>query len=104
VAHVHITTEGNGFRNDLPRPTTYNLIALGDSFTRASGVATPWPKALARFSGMSALNLDEIGLGAHKNSACCGGMELYYPFDAYWNQHGHDLAGQIISQALDTLK
>src|SRR3972149_1908247 len=41
VAQVHLTTDAHGFRNPLPEQETYDVIALGDSFTRASGVATP---------------------------------------------------------------
>ena len=63
VAHIHLTTDADGFRNPLPEKATYNIVALGDSFTRASGVATPWPQKLAEYTGMDALNLGEVGFG-----------------------------------------
>ena len=63
VAHVHLTTDAHGFRNPLPEKATYGIVALGDSFTRASGVATPWPQKLAEYTGSDVLNLGEVGFG-----------------------------------------
>src|SRR5512134_1510551 len=51
VAHVHMITDANGFRNSPPEKATYGIVALGDSFTRASGVASPWPQRLAEHTG-----------------------------------------------------
>jgi hypothetical protein len=36
-------------------------------------------------------------------AAVAQGELLYYPYDTHWNQAGHDLAGNIIAQALRTL-
>ena len=63
IAHVHMITDANGFRNAPPEKATYNIVALGDSFTRASGVASPWPQKLAEYSGMQVLNLGDVGFG-----------------------------------------
>jgi hypothetical protein len=63
VAHVHMITDANGFRNSSPEKATYNIVALGDSFTRASGVAAPWPQKLAEYTGSDVLNLGEVGFG-----------------------------------------
>ena len=63
VAHVHMTTDANGFRNPPPEKATYAIVALGDSFTRASGVATPWPQKLAEHTGSDVLNLGDVGFG-----------------------------------------
>jgi len=63
VAHVHMVTDANGFRNSPPEKATYGIIALGDSFTRASGVASPWPQKLAEYTGSDVLNLGEVGFG-----------------------------------------
>jgi SGNH hydrolase-like domain, acetyltransferase AlgX len=63
VAHVHMTTDANGFRNSLPEKATYGIVALGDSFTRASGVAFPWPQKLAEHTGNDVLNLGDVALG-----------------------------------------
>jgi len=63
VSHVHFTTDANGFRNPLPEKATYSIVALGDSFTRASGVATPWSQKLAEWTGVHVLNLGEVGAG-----------------------------------------
>lgn len=63
VAHVHMTTDEHGFRNPPPEKATYGIVALGDSFTRASGVATPWPQKLAEYTGNDVLNLGDVGFG-----------------------------------------
>jgi len=63
VAHVHMTTDAHGFRNSLPEKATYDIVALGDSFTRASGVAIPWPQKLAEHTGSDVLNLADVGMG-----------------------------------------
>jgi hypothetical protein len=63
IAHIHMTTDAHGFRNPPPEKATYEIVALGDSFARASGVATPWPQKLAEDIGSDVLNLGEIGFG-----------------------------------------
>lgn len=63
VAQVHMITDANGFRNSPPEKTTYSIVALGDSFTRASGVAFPWPQKLAEYIGSDVLNLGDVGFG-----------------------------------------
>lgn len=63
VAHVHLTTDAHGFRNPLPEKATYGIAALGDSFTVAGNVATPWPQKLAECTGIDVLNLGEAGAG-----------------------------------------
>jgi hypothetical protein len=63
VAHVHMITDANGFRNSPPEKATYGIVAIGDSFTRASGVASPWPQKLAEHAGSDVLNLADVGLG-----------------------------------------
>jgi hypothetical protein len=63
IAHVHMTTDAHGFRNSLPEKDRYSIVALGDSFTKASGVASPWPQKLAEDTGTDVLNLGEVGLG-----------------------------------------
>ena len=42
LAQVHLMTNAHGFRNTPLEKETYDIVALGDSFTRASGVAAPW--------------------------------------------------------------
>ena len=61
VAHVHMITDAHGFRNSPPEQATYGIVALGDSFTRASGVASPWPQLLAETTGIDVLNLGDVG-------------------------------------------
>ena len=63
VAHVHMITDAHGFRNSPPEKATYGIVALGDSFTRASGVASPWPQLLAGHTGIDVLNLADVGFG-----------------------------------------
>jgi SGNH hydrolase-like domain, acetyltransferase AlgX len=63
VAHIHMITDSHGFRNSPPEKATYGIVALGDSFTRASGVATPWTQKLAEYAGSDVLNLGEVGFG-----------------------------------------
>jgi len=63
VAQVHMITDAHGFRNSLPEKAAYQIVVLGDSFTRASGVATPWPQKLAEDIGSEVLNLGDVGFG-----------------------------------------
>lgn len=63
VARVHMVTDANGFRNSPPEKATYEIVALGDSFTRASGVASAWPQLVAEYTGSDVLNLGDIGFG-----------------------------------------
>jgi hypothetical protein len=63
VAHVHLVTDAHGFRNSPPEQATYDVVALGDSFTMARTVASPWPQGLAACAGMDVLNLGEEGAG-----------------------------------------
>ena len=63
VAHIHMITDANGFRNSPPEKATYGIVALGDSFTRASGVASPWTQKLAEQTEMDVLNLGDVGFG-----------------------------------------
>jgi hypothetical protein len=63
VAHVHMVTDANGFRNSPPEKATYEIVALGDSFTRASGVASAWPQLVAEQTGSDVLNLGDVGFG-----------------------------------------
>jgi hypothetical protein len=63
IAHIHMITDANGFRNSPPEKATYGIVALGDSFTKASGVAIPWTQKLAEYTGSDVLNLGEVGFG-----------------------------------------
>ena len=63
IAHIHMMTDANGFRNSPPEKATYRIVALGDSFTRASGVAFPWTQKLAGYARSDVLNLGEVGFG-----------------------------------------
>jgi hypothetical protein len=63
ITQVHMMTDANGFRNSPPEKATYGIVALGDSFTRASGVVTPWPQKLAEHTGSDVLNLGDVGFG-----------------------------------------
>lgn len=63
VALVHLTTDAHGFRNPLPEKASYGIVALGDSFTVAANVASPWPQKLAEYTGIDVLNLGEAGAG-----------------------------------------
>jgi len=63
VAHIHMITDANGFRNSPPEKAVYDIVALGDSFTRASGVAFSWPQKLAEYTGSDVLNLGDVGFG-----------------------------------------
>ena len=63
LARVNVTTDANGFRNTLPESATYDIVALGDSFTVGGNVASPWPQMLAEFTRSTVLNLGEAGDG-----------------------------------------
>ena len=63
IAHVRMITDAYGFRNSLPEKATYGIVALGDSFTRASAVGSPWPQKLEEHTGMDVLNLGDVGFG-----------------------------------------
>ena len=94
AARVHLVTDAYGFRNLPPERAAYGIVALGDSFTRASSVATPWPQKLSEWTGMDVLNLGDDGagpqqelgalrqFGLNKNPqwvimAYCGANDLY---------------------------
>ncbi len=63
LARVHLVTDAHGFRNAPPDKPTYDIVTLGDSFTRARNVATPWPQRLAEYTALETLNLGEGGAG-----------------------------------------
>ena len=63
LAAMHIGTDGNGFRNPPPLLPHYDVVAIGDSFTVAWNVASPWPDSVADELDMSVLNLGVIGYG-----------------------------------------
>jgi hypothetical protein len=94
TARVHLVTDAHGFRNLPPERAAYGIVALGDSFTRASSVAAPWPQKLSEWTGMDVLNLGDDGagpqqelgalrqFGLNKNPqwvilAYCGANDLY---------------------------
>jgi hypothetical protein len=66
---VHMLTDANGFRNAAPEQPTYDIVAVGDSFTRASGTAFPWPQRLAQATDLQVLNLGEVGAGPQQELA-----------------------------------
>lgn len=72
VAQVHFTTDANGFRNALPEQATYAIVALGDSYTVAGNVASPWPQALADLTGTGVLNLGQQGFGPQEELQVLG--------------------------------
>lgn len=55
--------DSNGFRVPANPSDTYSIIALGDSYTEASGVAMPWSDVLAEQIGQSVRNLGYRGYG-----------------------------------------
>lgn len=63
IARVHYTTDANGFRNPPHDELTYDIVALGDSFTEAQNMAVPWPQRLAEHTGRPTLNLGETASG-----------------------------------------
>ncbi len=60
--HVLVWDE-DGFRLPAQPAETYQVLALGDSFTEAANVALPWPDILAQKSGLSVRNLGFRGYG-----------------------------------------
>ena len=69
LSQVHFVTDGNGFRNATPRQATYDIVALGDSFTVGANVAAPWPQELAETTELEVLNLGEPGAGPQQELA-----------------------------------
>jgi hypothetical protein len=63
IARIHMITDAHGFRNSPPEKATYRVVALGDSFTRASGSAFSWTQKLAESMGSDVLNLADVGFG-----------------------------------------
>ncbi|MBF8299211.1 MAG: hypothetical protein HW397_260 [Dehalococcoidia bacterium] len=80
VAQVHMVTDAHGFRNLPPEQAMYDIVALGDSFTRASGVATPWPQRLSEWTGMDVLNLADAGAGPQQELELlsCPALDVTY--------------------------
>jgi hypothetical protein len=69
VARVHFVTDAHGFRNAPLESHSYEVVALGDSFTVAGNVASPWPERLAEITNMPVLNLGEAGAGPQQELA-----------------------------------
>jgi len=64
ILSVHqLAWDADGFRIPENPSENYSIIALGDSYTEASGVAVPWSDILARASGQTVRNLGFRGYG-----------------------------------------
>jgi hypothetical protein len=63
IEQVHFVTDADGFRNALPEQPTYQVIALGDSYTVGLTVPRPWPQVVAETAELGVLNLAESGIG-----------------------------------------
>jgi GDSL-like Lipase/Acylhydrolase family len=93
--------DADGFRVPARPSDRYRVIALGDSYTEAANVASPWPDVLAARSGLAVRNLGFRGYGpveelrvfrdygatAHPQLVIVGffeGNDLYDEISARW--------------------
>lgn len=63
LSRHHLAWDADGFRVPQFPSETYEIIALGDSYTEAANVAYPWPDIVARESGRAVRNLGYRGYG-----------------------------------------
>jgi hypothetical protein len=63
LERVHLQLDHAGFRNAEPWRATYDLVALGDSFTYGIATPIPWTERVAQLTGKSVLNLGQEGIG-----------------------------------------
>jgi hypothetical protein len=64
VLSIHrLAYDQEGFRMPARPSSSYEILALGDSFTEAANVALPWSDVLAAASGRSVRNLGFRGYG-----------------------------------------
>ena len=87
VAHVHITTDANGFRNIPPEKAT-------PEFARQH--MDHQADLLADFAAKH--NINYLDLTPYFRAEAGTSAELYYWFDTHWNQLGHDLAAETINE------
>lgn len=63
LAEYEIAWDEDGFRVPAEPAESYDVLALGDSFTEAFNVATPWPDVLAAETNLAVRNLGYRGYG-----------------------------------------
>ncbi|MGB1285699.1 MAG: SGNH/GDSL hydrolase family protein, partial [Aggregatilineales bacterium] len=66
LSEHQLAWDADGFRLPAQSGETYDIVALGDSFTEATNVARPWSDVLAETSGLAVRNLGFRGYGTQQ--------------------------------------
>jgi hypothetical protein len=62
-SQVTFETDEFGFPNSAPLPESVDVVVLGRSYSIGAQASQPWPRILARKTGLKVLNLSQTGSG-----------------------------------------
>jgi hypothetical protein len=106
--HIYLPYVVPEDRNAIIDGQVQRAVEMGGGTIEKRSVQPTWEELLERRHNMPAV-LGEIAsnegyqfvdLTPHFTDAADAGELLYYTYDTHWNQAGHDLAGEIIADAV----
>jgi hypothetical protein len=100
LSEHYIGYDADGFRRAERQADTYQILAVGDSFTEAANVPRPWTDVLAEKSGMTVRNLGYRGFGPVEEAEVVRqfGSESGAAYIVVGFFEGNDLANAVSSQ------